>query len=64
VLDLLGEGRISASRAADVLAVSVHRVYELARGQRVEIGATGEDYRRSTETARHLLCIKAPSPLP
>ena len=55
VLDLLGEGRISASRAADVLAVSVLRVHELAREQRVEIGATGEDYRRSTETARDLL---------
>ena len=55
VLDLLGEGRISASRAADVLGVSVLRVHELAREQRVEIRATGEDYRRSTETARDLL---------
>ena len=55
VLDLLGEGRISASRAADVLAVSVHRVHELAGVQRVEIGGTAEDYRRSTETARGLL---------
>jgi hypothetical protein len=55
VLDLLGEGRISASRAAHVLAVSVHRVHELAREQRVEIGATGEDYRRSTETFRGFL---------
>ena len=55
VLDLLEEGRISASRAADVLGVSLLRVLELAREQRVEIGATGEDYRRSTETARGLL---------
>lgn len=55
MLDLLGEGRISASRAADVLGVSVLRVHELAREQRVEIGATREDYRRSTETARGLL---------
>jgi hypothetical protein len=54
-LDLLGEGRISASQAADVLGVSVLRVHELAREQRVEIGATREDYRRSTETARGLL---------
>jgi hypothetical protein len=55
VLDLLGEGRISASRAADVLAVSVLRVHELAREQRVEIRATGVDYRRFTETGRDLL---------
>jgi len=55
VLDLLGEGRISASRAADVLAVSVHRVHELAGVQRVEIGGTAEDYRRSIETAHGLL---------
>ena len=55
VPDLLGEGRISASRAADVLGGSVLRVHELAREERVEIGATGEDYRRSTEMARGLL---------
>jgi hypothetical protein len=54
-LDLLGEGRISASRAADVLGVSVLGVHELARKQRVEIEVTREDYRRSTEPARGLL---------
>lgn len=55
VLKLLGEGRISAGRAAEVLGVGVHRVYELAREQRMEIGATGGDYRRSREAARGLL---------
>ena len=55
VLDPLAEDRISASRAADVLAVSILRIHELAREQRVEIGTTGKDYRRSTETARGLL---------
>jgi hypothetical protein len=55
VLDLLGEARISASRAADVRGVSVLGVHELAKDQRVEIEATGKDYRQSTERARHLL---------
>ena len=55
MLDPLAEGRISASRAADVLAVSVLKIHELAREQRVKIGTTGKDYRRSTETARGLL---------
>jgi hypothetical protein len=54
-LDLLGEACISASRAADVLGVSVLGVHELARKQRVEIEVTREDYRRSTEPARGLL---------
>lgn len=55
VMDLLAEGRISAGRAAEVLGVSVHRVHDLAREHRVEIGAAGEDYRRSREAARGLL---------
>jgi hypothetical protein len=55
VLDLLGQGRIGASRAAEVLGMSGHRVHELAREQRVEIGATGEDYRRSREGVSGLL---------
>ncbi len=42
-------------RAANVLGVSVHRVHELAGVQRVEIGGTAEDYRRSIETAHGLL---------
>jgi hypothetical protein len=55
VPELLGEGRISADRAAKVLRVSVRRVYELAGEQRREIRAAGENYRRSRETARGLL---------
>lgn len=55
VVGLLGEGRIGASRAAEVLGVSVHRVHELAREHGVEIGATVEDYRRSRGASRDLL---------
>lgn len=54
VLDLLGNGRISTSRAAEVLGVSVHRVHELS-SHRVEIGATEEDYHRSRDETRDLL---------
>lgn len=55
VLELLGEGRIGVSRAAEVLGVSVHRVHELARVGGIELGAGVEDYRRSREASRSLL---------
>ena len=55
VLELLGEGRIGAGRAAEVLGVSVHRVHELARVRGIELGSGVEDYRRSREASRGLL---------
>ncbi len=55
VMGLLGEGRISASRAAEVLGVGVHRIHDLAREHHVETGASVEEYRRSREAARDLL---------
>jgi hypothetical protein len=55
VLDLLEEGRISASRAAEVLGVSVHRVHELGEKHRIQAGSDLGDYRRSREAARGLL---------
>lgn len=55
VVELLDEGRISASRAAEVLGVSVHRVHELVEKHRIQAGAGVEDYRRSRETARGVL---------
>ena len=55
VLELLGEGRISASRAAEVLGMSVYRVHELVEKHRIQAGADLGDYRRSREAARGLL---------
>lgn len=55
VLDLLGEGRVSASRAAEVLGISVHRVHELAEKHHIQAGADLGDYRRSREATRGLL---------
>ncbi len=54
-LTLLEEGRISASRAAEVLGVSVHRVHELAGKHRIQAGPDLGDYRRSREATRGLL---------
>lgn len=55
VLQLLTEGRISTTRAAEILDVSVHRLYELARKHGAAIGGTAEDHRRSLQGARELL---------
>jgi hypothetical protein len=55
VLDLLGEGRISTSRAAEVLGVSIHRVHELVEKHRIQAGAELGDYNRSMEASRGLL---------
>ncbi len=55
VVELLKRGRITASRAAELLDSSVHRVHELARERGVETGSTPEEHRRSTQVARKLL---------
>jgi predicted HTH domain antitoxin len=55
VLELLSEGRISTTRAADILDVSVHRMHELAQKHGLKLGATLEDHRRSVEEARELI---------
>jgi hypothetical protein len=55
VMGLLGEGRISASRAAEVLGVSVHRVHEMVEKHRIQAGPDLGDYRRSREATRGLL---------
>lgn len=55
VVGLLAQERISASRAAELLDVSVHRVHRLARDRGVETGATVEDHERGSEAARILL---------
>lgn len=55
VMDLLEEGRISASRAAETLGVSVHRVHEMVEKRRIQAGADLGDYSRSREATRSLL---------
>ena len=53
-MELLAEGRISSGKAAELLDTTVHRVHELARQHRVEIGADLEDYRRSRHSTAGL----------
>ncbi len=50
-MELLGLGRISSGKAAELLNTSVHRVHELARERGLEIGADAEDHRRSRKAA-------------
>ena len=54
VLDRLSTGRLTLSRAAELLEMSVYDVQHLACKRGVPIGATGEQYQTARETARHL----------
>ena len=52
VLRLVEQGRISVSRAAELLETSIYDIYRLAEDQGLAMGATEEQYRMSIETAR------------
>ena len=55
VLELLRRERISASRAAELLDVSVFKVNELMRVHRSETSSTLEHYDKGQEVAGRLL---------
>jgi predicted HTH domain antitoxin len=55
VLELLKLERISVSRAAELLDVSVYKVRELMRERGVGVSPTLEDYNRGQEVASRLL---------
>lgn len=54
VVGLLGQERISVSRAAEFLDVSPHQIHRLARERGLTTGSTPDDYERSKEVARNL----------
>jgi hypothetical protein len=54
VLKLVSDGRISMSRGAELLAVSMYDLYNLAERHAIEIGASDEQRRRSRELALRL----------
>ena len=54
VLELLSEGRMTLSQAAELLDLSVYEVQRLAQEQGIEVGATEEQYERARGTARKL----------
>ena len=53
-LRLVAEGRISMSRAAEMLDVAVYDLYRLAERHGVELGATDEQRRQSRALASRL----------
>lgn len=55
IVGLLEQERISASRAAELLDVSIHRIRLLAREKGTQTGSSVEDHERGLETARKLL---------
>ena len=55
VIELLKRGRLSASRAAELLDVSLYKVHELARERGAELASGSEDHDRGRETAGRLL---------
>ncbi len=54
VLELLGDGRVSVSRAAELLNTSVHRVHGLTHERGVETGSTPEQQARAERLASRL----------
>jgi len=51
VLQLLARGRISISRAAEFLELSIYDVHQICQERGVAIGATVEQFDRSMEVA-------------
>ncbi len=54
VLGLYKKGRISLSRAAELLEVSTFDVLRLAQEKRIQIGATGMQQKKSRDAAAEL----------
>lgn len=52
VLDRLSSGRLTLSRAAELLDMSVYDVQQLARERGIVIGATEEQYQKARQTVR------------
>ena len=54
VLRLVAEGRITSSRAAELLEVSIYDIYHMAEVRGLHLGSTEEQYRKSQEWALSL----------
>lgn len=55
MLELISDGRLSASRGAEILEESAHEIYRLARKRNVEIGTTEEQYEKGREAAEEVI---------
>jgi len=54
ILELYAEGRISISKASEILGKSIYDVHALIRKKRVKIGHPEEIYKKSRETAKRV----------
>ena len=54
-LGLVAQGRISASRAAELLDVSIWDIFRLAQERGMELGATDEQRQESRKVAAQLI---------
>jgi predicted HTH domain antitoxin len=57
-LQRLSEGRLTVSRAAELLDLSVYDVQRKAQERGIAIGATAEQYQHALKTARQLHLIR------
>jgi len=52
LLELLQRGRISLSKAAELLDCSTWAIYESAKAKGISLGATAEEYEKAKERLR------------
>jgi len=55
VLNLYAKGKISLSKTAEILGLSVHDVLSLAKTYELKMGSTAEQAKESRKHARKLL---------
>ena len=55
VLELIGEGKLSISKGAELLDKSLYEIYRLAKERDIEIGSIPEQYERGKKTAEEIL---------
>lgn len=55
VLDLVESGRIAIGKAAELLNLTIQDIYRLAEKHGIQLGATIEQQKKSTETMKKLL---------
>ena len=54
-LELLGKGRISVGKAAELLDKTIYDIYRLAKERDMELGATETHSKKSKETVNELI---------
>ena len=55
VLELIGQGKLSVSKGAELLNMSLYEIYRRASERNIEIGSTLEQYEKGKKTAERIL---------